>query len=102
MTKLCRYCAQIGIPMEVNLLGVREDRNYPDERFWKIVSREGNPVIYGSDAHEPDHVFSPEVIAKADRFLEKCGIPRERLIDVIGRDAKGWLLRTQEPERTAV
>ena len=91
MTKLCRYCAQVGIPMEVNLLGVREDRNYPDERFWKIVAREGNPVIYGYDAHQPDHLLSPEVIAKADRFLEKCGIPRERLIDVIDRDAKGWL-----------
>ena len=91
MTKLCRYCAQVGIPMEVNLLGVREDRNYPDERFWKIVAREGNPVIYGYDAHQPDHLLSPEVIAKADRFLEKCGIPRERLIDVIDLDAKGWL-----------
>ena len=91
MTKLCRYCAQIGMPLEVNLLGLREDRNYPDERFWKIAAREGNRVIYGSDAHEPDHVFSSWVIAKADRFLEKCGIPRERLIDVIDRGAKGWL-----------
>ena len=45
MTRLCRYCAKVGIPMEINLLGVREDRNYPDERFWKIVAQEGNPVI---------------------------------------------------------
>ena len=91
MTRLCRYCAKVGIPMEINLLGVREDRNYPDERFWKIVEQEGNPVIYGSDAHHPDHVLSPEVVAKADRFLEKCGIPRDRLFDVIDRDAAGWL-----------
>lgn len=90
MTKLVRYCAQIGIPMEVNLLGVQEDRNYPDERFWKIVAREGNPVIFGSDAHSPHHVCLPEVVAKAQRFVERCGIPRERVIDVLGPEAS-WL-----------
>ena len=83
MTKLCRFCKEIDIPLEISLLGVREDRNYPGEHFWKIAAREGNPVIYGSDAHHADHVYSPEVIAKADRFLLRCGIPRERLIEVI-------------------
>ncbi len=83
MTKLCRYCKEAGIPLEINLLGVREDRNYPCEKFWKIAAREGNSVIYGTDAHHADHVYSPEVIAKADRFLKKCGIPREKLIDTL-------------------
>lgn len=83
MTRLCRFCKKIDIPLEINLLGLREDRNYPSERFWKIAAREGNSVIYGSDAHRADHVYSAEVIAKADRFLEKCGIPRERLIEVM-------------------
>ena len=83
MTKLCRFCKEIDIPLEINLLGVREDRSYPGERFWKIAAREGNSVIYGSDAHRAEHVYSPEVIAKADRFMEKCGIPRDRLIDVM-------------------
>ena len=91
MTKLCRYCAQAGIPLEMNLLGVREGRNYPDERFWKIAAREGNSVIYGSDAHHAYHVYSPGAIAMANRYLKKWGIPRERVIDVIGREAKGWL-----------
>ena len=83
MTKLCRYCKEAEIPLEINLLGVREDRNYPCEKFWKIAAREGNSVIYGTDAHHADHVYSPEVIAKADRFLEKGGIPRARLIEVM-------------------
>ena len=91
MTKLCRFCAQAGIPLEMNLLGVREGRNYPDERFWKIAAREGNSVIYGSDAHHAYHVYSPGAIAMANRYLKKWGIPRERVIDVIGREAKGWL-----------
>ncbi len=83
MTKLCRFCKEIDMPLEINLLGVREDRNYPRELFWKIAAREGNSVIYGMDAHHAAHVNSPEVIAKADRFLERCGIPRERLIEVM-------------------
>ena len=29
MTKLCRYCKEIDMPLEINLLGVREDKNYP-------------------------------------------------------------------------
>ena len=83
MTGLCRYCKKAGIPMEVNLLGLWEDRNYPNELFWKIAAREGNEVIYGFDAHRVDQVYSEAAIAKADRFLEKCGIPRERLIEVM-------------------
>ena len=83
MTKLCRFCKEIDIPLEINLLGVREDRSYPCEHFWKIAAREGNSVIYGSDAHRADHVHSPEVIAKADRFMERCGIPREGLVEVM-------------------
>ena len=83
MTKLCRFCKEIDIPLEINLLGVREDRSYPCEQFWKIAAREGNSVIDGSDAHHAEHVYSAEVIAKADRFIEKCGIPRERLVEVM-------------------
>ena len=83
MTALCRYCKEIEMPLEINLLGVREDRNYPCERFWKIAAREGNTVIYGADAHHADHVYSPEVIAKADRFAERCRIPRDRIVDVL-------------------
>ena len=83
MTKLCIYCREKSIPLEVNLLGLREGRNYPSERFFKIAARVGSTVIYGSDAHAPDHVYSESLIRKADRFLEKCGIPRDRLVDVI-------------------
>ena len=53
------------------------------EEEMTALAREGNTVIYGSDAHHADHVYSPEVIAKADRFLERCGISRERLLETM-------------------
>ena len=80
MTGLCRYCKEHNIPLEINLLGVRENRNYPCDRFWTIAAREKNTVIYGSDAHWPRHVCSPEVIRRADDLLARCGIPRDRLL----------------------
>jgi histidinol-phosphatase (PHP family) len=83
MTKLCLFCRERNIPLEINLLGLREGRNYPGERFWKIAARAGNTVIYGSDAHAPSHVYSERLVQKADRFLERCGIPRDRLRSVL-------------------
>ena len=80
MTRLCRYCKEHNIPLELNLLGVRENRNYPCDRFWTIAAREKNTVIYGSDAHWPRHVCSPEVIRRADDLLARWGIPRDRLL----------------------
>lgn len=83
MTALCRFCREHGIPLELNLLGVRDHRHYPNEAFWRIASREGNTVIYGSDAHRAKDVFTPEDIRRADLFLEKCGIPQERLLHTL-------------------
>lgn len=81
MTALCRFCKEREIPLEMNLLGVRETRNYPCIRFWEIAAREGNTVILGSDAHQPAHVCSPEVIAKAEDILGLCGISAEKILD---------------------
>ena len=86
MRKLCRYCKEMEIPLEINLLGVRTDRNYPCETFWKIAAEEGNTVIYGADAHWPAHVLTPEVVHKADEFMARCGIPRERLLSTMPLD----------------
>ena len=92
MRKLCRYCKEKDIPLEINLLGVRQDRNYPCDTFWKIAAQEGNTIIYGSDAHWPDHVLTPEVIRKADQYIAKCGIPRERLIQKLSKLSRGRFL----------
>ncbi len=80
MTALCRFCARKDIPLEVNLLGIRGGRNYPRDLFWQIAAREGNRVIYGSDAHFPEHVYVPSDLEEADRLMRRCGIPEERIL----------------------
>ena len=51
MRRLCRKALETHTPLELNLLGVRENRHYPNKRFWRIAAEEGNEVILGSDAH---------------------------------------------------
>lgn len=51
--RLCEGAKRMGIPLEINLLGVRDHRHYPSETFFKIAAEVGNDVILGADAHDP-------------------------------------------------
>jgi len=74
MRRLCRAARKTDTPLEINLLGIREGRSYPDERFWRLAAEEGNTVILGSDAHTPAHVVDPQSEQKALALAEKFGI----------------------------
>ena len=58
-TRLCQGAKENDIPLEINLLGVRENRRYPCREFFKIAAKVGNEVIIGLDAHSPNAFFSP-------------------------------------------
>ena len=65
MTRLCRTAKENDIPLEINVLGIREKRNYPNAAFWRIAADVGCQVVLGADAHTPSHVFSKKGIDKA-------------------------------------
>ena len=74
MRKLCRTAGETGTPLEINLLGIRDGRHYPDERFWRIAAEEGCKAILGSDAHQPTWVTDPASEEKALRMAERLGL----------------------------
>ena len=74
MRKLCRTAGETGTPLEINLLGIRDGRHYPDERFWRIAAEEGCKAILGSDAHQPAWVTDPASEEKALRMAERLGL----------------------------
>ncbi len=74
MRRLCRAAAELDTPLEINLLGIREGRNYPDERFWRIAAEEGNAVVLGCDAHRPEDLLDRESERKALALVEKLGL----------------------------
>lgn len=68
MRKLCLCAKRLGVPLEINFLGIWTHRNYPNPLFWKIAGEVGNEVVYGSDAHRPDKVWNPEALAEAEKI----------------------------------
>lgn len=74
MTRLCKGAKKYGVPLEINLLGLREHRNYPAPRFWEIAAREQCTVVFGCDAHAPEHVADPDNLKEAETFAKRFGI----------------------------
>lgn len=52
--RLCEYLKTRGIPIEINLLGVRDGRHYTSERFLDIARKVGCKAMIGCDAHSPE------------------------------------------------
>ena len=57
MRRLCQCAKELDVPLEINLLGIRKNRNYPNTEFWKIASECGCAAIMGIDAHEPEDIL---------------------------------------------
>ncbi len=71
MRELCRKAKAHGLPLEINLLGLTEGRNYPCERFWEIAGQEGAEAIIGVDAHYVARISLPEWEKKAEALAER-------------------------------
>lgn len=71
MKRLCLELKALGIPVEINLLGIREKKQYPAERFWKIVSEVGNDVVLGIDVHFLGQIEDREPYEAALELIKK-------------------------------
>ncbi|MBO4338914.1 MAG: histidinol-phosphatase [Clostridia bacterium] len=65
---------KLGYPVEFNLLGFYDKRNYPDKRFWEMVAKEGNDVVIGFDAHDPWVLSDMKTYHQALDYLHSLGI----------------------------
>ena len=74
MRRLCRAAAERAMPLEINLLGIREGRNYPDERFWRLAAEEGCTALLGCDAHRPEDLGDTQSERKALAMAERLGL----------------------------
>jgi histidinol-phosphatase (PHP family) len=74
MIRLCKAAKSMNIPLEINLLGLREGREYPRIDFWQIASEIGNDVILGSDSHEPGVTAREKDIRAAMEIVNGFGL----------------------------
>lgn len=72
--RLCEGAKRMGVPLEINFLGLRTNRQYPTENFFKIAGKVGNDVIFGADAHEAINVFDAPSEKIAREWVEKYGL----------------------------
>lgn len=80
MRDLCREANSCGVPLELNLLGIREDKWYPNPLFWEVAGEENCTVILGCDAHAESALDNPAASAKAEKLIRAYGL---KVIDTV-------------------
>ena len=83
MRRMLTALKELDMPIELNLLGLAKKRNYPSEKFFRLVSEYDIPVILGCDAHEPRRVADRDEIKHATEFAENLGIKLARDVKII-------------------
>ena len=74
MRRLCEACLAMDIPLEINLLGLRTNRHYPHDRFFRIAAEVGNAVVLGCDAHTPQDMAIAENIKQGMDMAARHGL----------------------------
>lgn len=74
MKRVCETSLETDTPLELNLLGLSEERPYPKNSFFSLVGEMGCKVVVGCDAHSPDRVAKPWELRRADEYIKKHGL----------------------------
>lgn len=74
MRRLCKSAAKADIPLEINFLGIRDNRHYPCDKFWKIAGEEKCTAVFGFDAHDVDGAADLASLARAEEIINKYGL----------------------------
>ena len=71
MRRICIRARELNIPLEINFLGIRRGRHYPNERFWQIAGEEQSPVTFGYDSHDTSEAYDPTSLPIAMEIVDK-------------------------------
>jgi histidinol-phosphatase (PHP family) len=71
MRRICVCSRELNLPLEINFLGIRRGRHYPNERFWQIAGEEQSPVTFGFDVHEIEAACDQESLPVAMELVDK-------------------------------
>ena len=78
MGRICKEAKACDIPLEINLLGLRQNRHYPHPLFWELAAQEGCSVVLGCDAHAPQDLLDK---ATEDKAMEIAQLPGLTLVE---------------------
>lgn len=72
--RICRTAKEMQIPLEINLLGIREQRAYPRRAFFAVAAEYGCDIVMGCDAHSPEAVNDNASEAVAKEWIRELGL----------------------------
>ncbi len=69
-SRLVKVCKELNVPLEINCLGIRDNRHYPRKELWELVGEIGAPVVIGMDAHDEKAAYDKESIIIAKQLIK--------------------------------
>ena len=72
--RLALGASRMGIPVEINALGIRQGRAYPQAAFFKHAAKAGCKVLYGVDAHAPEDFLQEGIEQRARELANEAGV----------------------------
>ena len=78
--RICKEAKSCELPLEINLLGIHKNKHYPCREFFELLAEEGNTVIFGADAHQPERFLNREAEEKGLELVKQYGL---HLIDQV-------------------
>ena len=69
-----RYAKEHKTLLEINRLGLFENRHYPRELFWELCGRTGCKAVIGLDAHNPAVFDDTRTMTKCIEYAKKHNV----------------------------
>ncbi len=88
MRKICKESKECGVPLEINFLGIRDMRNYPCEKFWKIAGEENSPVVFGLDAHNVSGAKDLNSLKTAEEICKRYNLNLLKMPKLVNLERK--------------
>ena len=74
LRRICQEAKSCDLPLEINLLGIHKNKHYPCKEFFELLAEEGNTVILGADAHQPERFLNTDAEEKAHSLIKTYGL----------------------------
>ena len=72
--KICVASRECDVPLEINFLGIRTQRRYPNEMLVAIMGEEKCPVTFGFDAHGVVDAADLKSLVTAEELVKKYNL----------------------------
>jgi len=83
MRRICEASKEASVPLEINLLGIRRGRHYPECEFWRVAGEVGCSAVLGCDAHSPADACDAESLPAAKALAAEYGVEIERDVSLV-------------------